>query len=484
MRGTITFLFPALCMALAAHAQGVAEWQADVARWQSADWDCGRGETLRLAPSFVSGRSALDLSGIGEGSFHWQTNGMGHLYWSAPARIDTNSRPHRLVADFEPWMDCGAAKYDYFFRAGATNGPVQYRAHGTIRMRGAPGAAPNALPLPVPVLDFARITVTNAPWGEGGGTDGEAVTNIVNGIVADMLTTNTVEESDPVYSADAPALASKAWVVATIGGTNTWMLIAGDLLGVYREADGETNTLWESSSAISGELADVALRATNNTARITALEARPDLTSWGDYAPDGSANPAADEMVYMNRALTMMGSGFSWATSGAYAVLCQSGAVAFLTGTNGEIRIGLDVSTNYFGIVQGGAVTVGCRTDGISVSGSGVDTVVSLTYAYVSGDYPTVWGRVSLTSGEWVELTPVWTTDGNGTAVAAVPGHPYRFFMATSSRNLSARFESNLPARFPAGVYGGLLSEPVRYDSVITVTSGGHTYRLPAELVQ
>ncbi len=170
-------------MALAVHAQGIVEWQANVARWQSAEWDCGRGETLHLMPSFLSGRDAIDLSGLGEATFHWQTNGMGGLYWSVPARIDTGSRPHRLVADFEPWMDCGAAKYDYFFRAGATNGPVQYRAHGTIRMRGAPGAVPNALPLPVQVLDFAKVSVTNAPWGEGGGTDGEAVTNIVEGIV-------------------------------------------------------------------------------------------------------------------------------------------------------------------------------------------------------------------------------------------------------------------------------------------------------------
>lgn len=546
MKRPFAILMLSACMALAAHAQGVAEWQADVARWQSADWDCGRGETLRLAPSFVSGRSALDLSGIGEASFHWQTNGMGHLYWQAPARIDTGSRPHRLVADFEPWMDCGAAKYDYFFRAGATNGPVQYRAHGTIRMHGSPGAAPNALPLPVQVLDFAKIAWTNAPWGEGGGIVEETdpvftawrdadlydiLDSKLDAESPDASTSVTVSGNDgnPYFAIDdgghVPALtlfkdymlrfdnsdpqspaggyeywfppasgtvaldsdlapyATRSWTLSTYGGTNAWMAIDGPLLGIYSctNAASGTNTLWESSSAMGGQLANVAQRATNNTARITAIEARPDLTSWGDYAPDGTPNPDAEAMVYLNKALTLMGSGFSWATSGSYACLCQSGAVAFQVENAGEIRIGTDVTTNYFGLVQGGSVTVGCRTDGIRVA----DGVAYLTYAYAGGAFPVVWFCGDLVEGVWQETTPVWTDNGDGTATAAVPATGSRgFWKATSTRETGAYFRSNVPAHFPAGVYGALASEPVKYDSVITVTSGGHTYRIPAELVQ
>ncbi len=285
---------------------------------------------------------------------------------------------------------------------------------------------------------------------------------------------------------DLAPYATRSWVLASYGGTNTWISIDGDLLGIYTctNAASGTNTLWESSAAMGGQLSDVALRATNNTVRITALEARPDLTSWGDYAPDGTPNPDAEAVLYLNKALTLMGSGFSWATSGAYACLCQSGAVAYHTETNGEVRIGLDVVSNYFGMVQGGSITVGCRTGGIRVEGSGANTVVHLLYAYAGGDFPALWGATTL-SGDWTELpAPVWTDYGDGTAEAAVPGSPFHFFKATSSRSMEARFESKAPAAFPGGIYGDFASSPVKYNSVITIQQGGHTYRIPAELVQ
>lgn len=581
MRKTTILLL--VCAALAGRAQVPCKWTVDLSRAAPANWDCLRGETLELTPSFVSGRGVADLSGVESATLYWQTNGMGSAYWSRPAAVDTNSRPHRLVARWTPDCDCGAPAYAYFVGASSPSG-IQYRAFGTVRMRGAPGFSPNALPLPVPFIDFAKVAWTNAPWGEGGGTDGEAVTNIVNGIVADVLATNTVEEVDPVFAdwkngdrvmagngsaansdavaigpgaratgssgglagasgravpeavalgADAVILArgavqigagqnaepdslkfrdyqlldaaglipdgrlpgnlahiddfapyaTRAWTLSTYGGTNAWMAIDGDLLGIYSctNAAAGTNTLWESSSAFGGDLADVARRATNNTVRITALEARPDLTSWGDYAPDGTPNPDAEAMVYLNKALTLMGSGFSWATSGSYACLCQSGAVAFQVENAGEIRIGTDIATNYFGLVQGGSVTVGCRTDGIRVA----DGVAYLSYAYAGGAFPVVWFCGDLAEGVWQETSPVWTDNGDGTATAAVPAIGSRgFWKATSTRETGAYFRSNVPAHFPAGVYGALAAEPVRYDSVITVQSGGHTYRIPAELVQ
>jgi hypothetical protein len=305
---------------------------------------------------------------------------------------------------------------------------------------------------------------------------------------ADTDTTVFLPPSDGILARieDLSPYATRAWTLSTYGGTNAWMAIDGDLLGIYTctNAASGTNTLWESSAAMGGQLSDVALRATNNTVRITALEARPDLTSWGDYAPDGTPNPDAEAVLYLNKALTLMGSGFSWATSGAYACLCQSGAVAYHTETNGEVRIGLDVVSNYFGMVQGGSITVGCRTDGIRVEGSGANTVVHLLYAYAGGDFPALWGATSL-SGDWTELpTPAWTDYGDGTAEAAVPGSPFHFFKATSSRSMEARFESKAPAAFPGGIYGDFASPPVKYNSVITIQQGGHTYRIPAELVQ
>ena len=166
MRKTTMLLL--VCAALAGRAQVPCKWTVDLSRAAPANWDCLRGETLELTPSFVSGRGVADLSGVESATLYWQTNGMGSAYWSRPAAVDTDSRPHRLVARWTPEMDVGAASYRYFVGAAAPSG-TQYRAHGTIRMRGAPGAEPNTLPLPVQVLDFSKVSVTNAPWGEGGG---------------------------------------------------------------------------------------------------------------------------------------------------------------------------------------------------------------------------------------------------------------------------------------------------------------------------
>lgn len=341
------------------------------------------------------------------------------------------------------------------------------------------------------ILGASSVTIDN----EGLSVEkADAVGNTTYGrtaITRGSSVTIALPESSGTLALDSDIAAASAetrrWTMSAYGDTNNWIAIEGNTLGFYSKTNSPsgptTNTLWESSSALGGELVGVAIRATNNTTRIAALEQRPDLTSWGDYAPDGSPNPDAEAVLYLNKALTLMGSGFSWATSGAYACLSQSGAVAFHAETNGEVRIGLDVVSNYFGMVQGGSVTVGCMTHGIRVEGSGDNTIVHLLYAYAGGEFPVIWGKSSL-AGDKTELAPVWTDYGDGTAEAAVPGHPFYFFTATSSRSLEARFESKAPAAFPGGIYGGFSSPPVKYDTVITIQQGGHTYRIPAELVQ
>ena len=41
-----------------------------------------------------------------------------------------------------------------------------------------------------------------------------------------------------------------------------------------------------------------------------------------------------------------------------------------------------------------------------------------------------------------------------------------------------------MPARFSGGVWAGTNALPVVYDSAISISSGGHTYRVPAQLVE
>ena len=487
------------------------------------------GESLAIEAHLVDGRAPFPVPVGASAMMYVSTNSVN--WWTWPASVSTDGV---IRATWVPAYDCGADSYRIFLGVSESGTNVNYGANMLLRLLGSPGETPNALPLPVNVIDFARISYTNEPWATSSGL----TTNDVRAIVeADAGPTNRIVRADgdgnvhvagifageegtgtggfagrfdgtvdvyggmyvfgEAYLNDeqvavegdivAASAETRRWTASIYGEPNSWMEVSGDTLGVYcitnLPSGPTTNTIWKSSSAIGGSLAVVAERATSNTTRITALERRPDLTSWGDYAPDGSPNPDAEAMVYLNKALTLMGSGFSWATSGAYACLCQSGSVAFHAETNGELRIGLDVVSNYFGMVQGGSITVGCRTDGIRVEGSGDNTVVYLLYAYAGGEFPVIWGMTSLV-GDKTELSPVWTDYGDGTAEAAVPGKPFYFFTATSSKRMEARFESKAPAAFPGGIYGSFMSPPVKYDSVITVQAGGHTYRIPAELVQ
>ena len=62
-------------------------------------------------------------------------------------------------------MDVGARVYNCFIGSPSNI----YRAAFQLRLRPSPGALPNALPLPTPVIDFAKVRVLNPPWGSGGG---------------------------------------------------------------------------------------------------------------------------------------------------------------------------------------------------------------------------------------------------------------------------------------------------------------------------
>ena len=532
MKRLCTTLAAALAAAFAALAGAVPRvFEADVLRPGTFQTSAYHGETLSIKARLVEGRERRPFA-IPEGAgaqMLVSTNGAD--WWGWPATAATGGV---VRAAWTPDMDCGADAYRVFLAVSEGGTNVVYGANMLLRMLGSPGAVPNELPLPAKSIDFSRVAWTNAPWVAAEADPVFAEWASTNGIAADLVELHSGvrynaeaivdiferkpdnrDLADVAFSGeygdlwgapdldqeielrglvisndlgsaawhDAGDFATRQWTLSVYGDTNKWMAIDGDLLGIYSATDGGsgTNTLWESSSAMGEALGVVASRATNNTVRIAALEARPDLTSWGDYAPDGTPNPDAEAMVYLNKALTLMGSGFSWATSGAYACLCQSGAVAFQVETNGEIRIGVDVQTNYFGIVQGGSVTIGCRTDGISVANG----IAYLEYAYAGGDFPVVWFCGDIVEGAWQETSPVWVDNGDGTATAAVPATgPKGFWKATTSRQTGAYFQSNIPAHFPGGVYGDLASPPVKYNSVITIQSGGRSYRVPAELVQ
>ena len=106
-------------------------------------------------------------------TFFWQEQGMGDSYWSESCTT-VGDGVYRAV--FTPQMDTGAKVFNCFIgRPG-----MIYRAVFQLRMKQSPGALPNALPLPTPVIDFSRIHVLNPPWGSSGsgGCDSNAVAAI------------------------------------------------------------------------------------------------------------------------------------------------------------------------------------------------------------------------------------------------------------------------------------------------------------------
>ena len=125
-----------------------------------------RGETYEL-------EAVLKMHGkpfapaITNACIYWQTNGMENLYWSAPASVSNNC----LRASWLPSMDPGATSV-----RGYIGDPGRiYAAAFQFRFIASPGATPNVLPLPTPVIDFAKVTVLNPPWGSGGGDGATAL---------------------------------------------------------------------------------------------------------------------------------------------------------------------------------------------------------------------------------------------------------------------------------------------------------------------
>ncbi|HRR34738.1 MAG TPA: hypothetical protein P5026_11600 [Kiritimatiellia bacterium] len=244
----------------------------------------------------------------------------------------------------------------------------------------------------------------------------------------------------------------------------------------------QTNLLWQSGDAFPP--------AATQTLWSAILQLTHDLAAkggraWGRYAPDGSDNPDPDYMTFINSPAAVFASGAQWSTYGTYAVLTATGTVAFASGGDGQFRLGPN-STNWFGYVGGGSVTVGAVPESLRVTGGGkTGGYAEIVYPYAGGDFPTLWFTPTL-SLDFIDVAgAVWVDNLDGTATATVPAEsPAGFWRATTTTVIDNYFKTTMPALFSGGVIGSTNSAPVVYDSVITISAGGKTYRIPAEEVQ
>ena len=154
--------FASIVCSLAAFAAVPLRWTVETSRVQPAVFDAYQGETLTFEAALQSKGKPLEAPL--NYSFFWQTNGMGSTYWEAPCPVPSSSlddaSTNVLFATFTPSMDVGARVYNCFIGSPSNI----YHAAFKLRLRPSPGALPNALPLPTPVIDFAEVKVANAPW--------------------------------------------------------------------------------------------------------------------------------------------------------------------------------------------------------------------------------------------------------------------------------------------------------------------------------
>ena len=179
MKTTLIFAFALLIFTCSAAVP--LRWTVETSRVQPAVFEAYQGETLELEATLQSYGKPI-TNALQDVRIYWQTNGMGSAYWSAPASADGNT----LRATWTPSMDVGARAYNCFIGSPTNN----YRAAFQLRLRPSPGALPNALPLPTPVIDFARVRVLNPPWGSGGG--GGCDTNAVDALANSAVVTNAL----------------------------------------------------------------------------------------------------------------------------------------------------------------------------------------------------------------------------------------------------------------------------------------------------
>ena len=233
-------------------------WTVETSRLAPAVFDVVRGETIDLEATFNSSGKpfAVDTEPV---SIFWQTNGMGSAWWTAPAAATSN----RVSATFTPEMDPGAATVNGFL---GSSGSI-YRAAFTFRFRHGPGATPNVLPLPTPVIDFSKVVVLNPPWSEG--VDVRSFENVSNRV-------SVIEGKEPGWDAKQDAISDLAAIRAgAAAGATAYQKPSGgipksDLAAGVKESLGKADTALQSF-----EEKDPTVGLTNGTIHIKGQTITP-----------------------------------------------------------------------------------------------------------------------------------------------------------------------------------------------------------------
>ena len=143
-------------LAVAARAAVPLSWETRPGSPAPVSFDRHHGETLELR---------CTLSGFGQDGpvfaqgadirLWYQTNGMGSVWWSAPAAVASNV----VTATWSPDLDPGADRVSIFLGA-----PSNVYASAVLRLRHSPGFTPASLPIPVPPSCRLRPSRQATTW--------------------------------------------------------------------------------------------------------------------------------------------------------------------------------------------------------------------------------------------------------------------------------------------------------------------------------
>lgn len=445
-------------------------WTVETSRVQPAQFEAYHGETIEFAAAMQTYGKPLaitnDLIGI-----YWQTNGMGSAYWTAPAVISNNV----MIARWEPEMDVGANVYSCFIGA---PGEI-YRAAFQLRLRPSPGAEPSELPLPVKTLDFAQVTVLNAPYYSKSETDAKiielapapgnyatvsnrAMTAVQPDAIADMETQThaaatyqpkgsyLTSETDPTVDGKISTHNSSSSAHADIRNTvnnladnvSTWSSYwSGDDVRVtvtnydsavnlpslyleYKLSNGTFRTVWDERTR--WDINDRRMAAVES-----AVEGKADR-AWG-YYDSHTGGWAPDGYTWLSSPKIAISGGMAFqkhvTSEGAVWVLESNGLIAESGGvmSNGFFRISDDEGNPLFEIVKGDKRTVGATAGSCEPLAGYAITHLQIGYAVESADHPKIYVTRSLTPVDWKDeedadcpATVNWSgSSGNWTAVVA-----------------------------------------------------------------
>lgn len=281
-----------------------------------------------------------------------------------------------------------------------------------------------------------------------------------------------------------------------IAGSNTFMVVTNNTLSIYaRTTNDAPEVVWTETLNLEKVADQLEVKVNQN---IVSMERRVNNIiddnlivdkAWGRYAPDGSANPDTNNVVFLNSPTVMFAGGYEWQSvwlgDQCISVLTQSKSAVTASGEGSSFRIGPS-STNWFGFVDTKSSLEPCRTNGIRVYP--VAGTVEMDYDYDGSSYPKVYWSTDLKT-PFVEYDPsvlTWRTDtssGASVCTVTVPneGNKAMFFYAKTEKKGLTAFRSTMPAWTEGTVIdkGTYQEVAPAYNSTYVFTNGTDVITIP-----